>query len=192
MKLSTSSREHKKLTKSVKYFLCKDMTPAYTVGFVKMLAKFNNLPSRNYFSRLAIPLLYSEVKNNIQQQVNNGQFFYAGTTDLLSSLISEPYLSYTIHYKDKQWNLCANCLQTHYMPEAHTGINLRESVESTLSQWGLDPEKEICITTNSRSNIKLACQLLGWQRLRANASRCSVMKVSKNSGSFFTELEKIK
>ena len=72
-KLSTSSREHKDLTKSVTYFLCKDMLPAYTVeksGFMKMLAKFNSrydLPSRNYFSRVAIPSLYSEVKSDIQQ-----------------------------------------------------------------------------------------------------------------------------
>ena len=51
------------------------------------------------------------------------------------------------------------------MPEAHTGINLQEALESTLSQWGLDPEKQICITTDSGSNIKLACQLLGCQRL---------------------------
>ena len=137
-------------------------------GFMKMLAKFNSrydLPSRNYFSRVAIPSLYSEVKSDIQQQINNGQFFYAGTTDLWSSLTSEPYLSYTIHFIDKQWNLCAKCLQTHYMPEAHTGINLQEALESTLSQWGLDLEKQVCITTDSGWNIKLACQLLGWQHL---------------------------
>ena len=167
-KLSTSSREHKDLTKSVTYFLCKDMLPAYTVeksGFVKMLAKFNpryDLPSRKYFSRVEIPSLYSEVKSDIQQQITNGLFFYACTTDLWSSLTSEPYLSYTIHYIDKQWNLCAKCLQTHYMPEAHTGINLQEALESTLSQWGLDPEKQVCITIDSGANIKLACQLLGW------------------------------
>ena len=51
------------------------------------------------------------------------------------------------------------------MPEAHTGINLQEVLESTLSQWGLDPEKQVCITTDSGANIKLACQSLGWHRL---------------------------
>ena len=117
------------------------------------------------FGRVAIPSLYSEVKSDIQQQITNGLFFYTGTTDLWSFLTSEPYLSYTIHYIDKQWNLCRKCLQTHYMPEVHTGINLQEALESTLSQWGLDPEKQVCITTDSCANIKLACQLLGWQCL---------------------------
>ena len=44
MKLSSSSREHKELTKSVIYFLAKDMQPAYTVeesGFPHILSKFN-------------------------------------------------------------------------------------------------------------------------------------------------------
>ena len=60
-KLSTSSREHKEQTKSVTYFLAKDMVPLYTIEksrFKKMIARFNlqyDLPSRNYYSRVAIP-----------------------------------------------------------------------------------------------------------------------------------------
>ena len=51
MKLSSNSQEHKELTKSVTYFLTKDMLPAYTVekaGFKPMLSKLNpqyELPS---------------------------------------------------------------------------------------------------------------------------------------------------
>ena len=171
-KLSSSSREHKELTKSVTYFLAKDMLPAYTVeksGFKQMLNKFNpryDVPSRNHFSRVAIPALYSEVKSEIQQKINDQQFvYYAGTTDLWSSITSEPYLSYTIHFIDKNWNMCSKCLQTHYMPEAHTGINLQEVLTSSLDQWNLDSEKQVAITTDSGANIKLACELLGWQRL---------------------------
>ena len=147
-KLSSSSREHKELTKSVTYFLAKDMLTTYTVeksGFVQMLTKFNSryeLPSRNYFSRVAIPALYSEVKSEIQQKINDQHFtYYAGTTDLWSSIASEPYLSYTIHYIDKNWNMCSKCLQTHYMPEAHTAVNLQEALNSSLEQWNLDPDK---------------------------------------------------
>ena len=140
-KLSSTSREHKELTKSVTYFLTKDMLPAYTVeksGFKQMLNKFNpryDVPSRNHFSRVAIRALYSEVKSEIQQKINDQQFvYYAGTTDLWSSITSEPYLSYTIHFIDKNWNMCSKCLQTHYMPEAHTGINLQEVLTSSLDQ----------------------------------------------------------
>ena len=167
LKLSRTSREHKDLTKIVTRFLVKDMVPEYTVekpGFRAMLETFNpryDLPSRNYFSRVAIPSLYSEVKNNLQQKIDNQHLtFYAGTTDLWSSITSEPYLSYTVHFIDNNWNLHAKCLQTHYIPEAHTGVNLKEVLASSLNQWHLNPDNQVAITTDSGTNIKLACELL--------------------------------
>ena len=169
-----------------------------------MLTKFNSrydLPSRNNFSSVAIPSLYSEVKSDIQQQINNGQFFYAGTTDLWSSLTSEPYLSYTIHFIDKHWTNASK-------PTTCQKIILTSICKkhwNPHSQWGLDPEKQICNTTDSGSNIKLACELLGWQGLSClghnldlsvnkglNDDQLRVDTMSKNGGSFFTELEKIK
>ena len=56
------------------------MLPAYTVeksGFKQMLNKFNpryDVPSCNHFSRVAISALYSEVKSEIQQKINDQQF----------------------------------------------------------------------------------------------------------------------
>ena len=61
--------------------------------------------------------------------------------------------------------MCSKCLQTHHMPEAHTGSNLQDALTSSLDQWNLDAEKQVAITTNSDANIKLACELLDWQRL---------------------------
>jgi len=61
--------------------------------------------------------------------------------------------------------MCSKCLQTHYMPEAHTAVNLQEALTASLGQWNLDPYKQVAITTDSGANIKLACELLGWQRL---------------------------
>ena len=51
------------------------------------------------------------------------------------------------------------------MPEAHTGSNLQDALTSSLDQWNLDPEKQVAVTTDSGANIKLACELLDWQRL---------------------------
>jgi len=79
---------------------------------------------------------------------------------LICARSSIPYLSYTIHYIDKEWNLQSKCLSTFQRHE-----NLKEALISALSHWGLDPEKQTCITTDSGSNIKLACQLLEWECL---------------------------
>ena len=48
---------------------------------------------------------------------------------------------------------------------AHTAVNLQESLTSSVEQWNLDPDKQVLITTESNANIKLACELLGWQKL---------------------------
>jgi len=51
------------------------------------------------------------------------------------------------------------------MPKAHTGVNLKEVLTASLDEWHLDPDNQVAITTVSGTNIKLACELLGWQRL---------------------------
>jgi len=69
------------------------------------------------------------------------------------------------HFIDKDRNLCAKCLQMHHMPEVHTGVNLMEVLAASLDQRYLDPDNQVAITTDSGTNIKLACELFGWQRL---------------------------
>ena len=146
------------------------MLPAYTVeksGFKQMLSKFNpryDVPSHNYFSRVAVPALYSEVKSELEQQINDQHFVYrAGTTDLWSSITSEPYLSYTIHCID---GLCATSASKHIMCQKPTLAQiLQDALTSSFNQWNLDAQKQVAITTNSGANIKLACELLDWQRI---------------------------
>ena len=48
--------------------------------------------------------------------------------------MSEPYLCFTIHYVDTQWNLQTHCLQAHYLPEDHTGVQLQDALSVTLEQ----------------------------------------------------------
>ena len=43
------------------------------------------------------------------------------------------------------------------MPESHTGEHISESLLSTLKDWNLDSDKQIAITTDNVSNIKLTC-----------------------------------
>ena len=163
--ISKDSREHKELTKSVAECLAKDMLPLYTVekaGFKAMLKKFNSrydLPSRSYFSRVAIPALYCEVKDKIQKQLSAIQYFSA-TTDFWSSPTMEPYLSYTVHYITDDWELKSACLQASFTPEDHTGENIKLAICDTLHNWNLDIKNQVVLTTDNASNIKLACRLL--------------------------------
>ena len=91
-KLQSTSHEHNNLTRVVTYCLAKDMVAISRVdktGFRAMLQRFNpryQLPGRNYFTRVAIPALVSEVKDEIEQKISDGMSgdltFFSGTTDL--------------------------------------------------------------------------------------------------------------
>jgi len=161
----------KELTDSVTYCLAKDGLPIYTVekpGFRNLLKSFDpryNVPSRKYFSEVAIPTLYSAERSKLFDQLSYLVHF-SSTTDLWSSTGLKPYISYTIHYIDVQWNLQSKCLQTHFLPEDHTGEILAESLTTTMELWNLKPENQVCITTDSGSNIvKATTRDLKWTRL---------------------------
>lgn len=152
-------------------FIAQDMLPIYAVdkkGFRNMMEIANpqyDLPHSNHFRRVAIPSLYNTVRADIESKISDKNFFFAATTDMWSSVTSEPYMSYTVHYIDSSFDLQTYCLQCLYTPDDHTGVNLKEEMLSTLSHWDLKQERQVAITTDSGSNIKLACQLLGWTRI---------------------------
>lgn len=77
-----------------------------------------------------------------------------------------PYLSLSIHFIDHSWNHRSFCLKTQFMPQNHSGVNIKESLTEILHQWDLRADtKMVALTTDSGSNIKLACQLGGWKWL---------------------------
>ena len=171
-KLSRNSKEHRELTKAVTFWLAKDMQPTSAVdkpGFKQLVEKLNpryELPGRNHFSRTALPDLYDETRRSVQSSLSSGQVeFYAGTTDLWTSHATQPYITYTVHYIDSAWELKSYTLKTQYMPQDHTGENLKEAMLEILHDWNLPVEKQVVITTDSGSNRVRACQLLGWKRL---------------------------
>jgi len=104
------------------------------------------LPHKDYFIRVAIPALYEDTRQKVLSTLKNGANYYSGTADLWHSCTSEPYLSFTIHYVDTNWDLQSHCLQAHYMPEDHTDVQLQDALSVTLEQWNLDQQELTAIT----------------------------------------------
>ena len=75
------------LTDSITRWIAEDGLPLYMVeksGFKKMLADFDvryTIPSRNYFSRTAIPSLYASTSKILCQEILAAEYFSA-TTDM--------------------------------------------------------------------------------------------------------------
>ncbi|KAK6195114.1 hypothetical protein SNE40_000606 [Patella caerulea] len=85
--------------------------------------------------------------------MSTGATFYAATTDLWSSKTVAPYMSYTVHYINNDWQLMTRHLQTMYTPEDHTGSILANGLKETLELWDLKEEFQVCVTTDNGSNI---------------------------------------
>ena len=109
-KYERKSRKWQQLTDAVTYCLAKDMMPIYSVekeGFVRLLHSLDSqyeLPSRKYFSNVAIPKLYAQTRDVVSAEIKSAEFL-AATTDMWSSYTTEPYLSYTIHFVGEDWKL---------------------------------------------------------------------------------------
>ena len=114
------------------YYLAKDMQPYNTVerpGFRKLILKLNpryNMLSKKFFSQQEIPRLYTKVKESVVDPKLAEVEYYSATTDLWTSRATHPYLSYTIHFVDHNWDLKSFCLETVPLFDDHTGANIKQ------------------------------------------------------------------
>lgn len=166
------SKRRKTITHAIAFCLAKDMMPLNS-GFehlIKVLDPRYEIPGRKYFSQTAMPQLYDECRGKLETELKEVKYF-ATTSDLWSSRTSEPYLSLTIHYIDKEWALQSTCLQTVYFPEDHTAEIISQGLEDALESWGLSEDRQVCITTDNGANIVKAVALKGWTRLQCFGHR---------------------
>ncbi|CAL9689321.1 unnamed protein product [Knipowitschia caucasica] len=167
------------LTNAVTRCLARDMMPIQSVereGFSKMLKTFDpryKLPSKKYFSKVALPALYEDARTEVSNALSSVEFF-ASTTDMWSSRTSDPYLSLTIHYVDKDWKLQNKCLETSFFPDDHTGENIAKGLKEFLNSWKLGEEKQVCVTTDNGANVVKATALNNWTRLSCFGHRLHI------------------
>ncbi len=81
------SRRQIEITEAITHFIAKDMAPINTVcsaGFKKLINTLDKryvIPSRNYFSQVALPSLYAKCRESIESDLQKIEF-YSTTTDL--------------------------------------------------------------------------------------------------------------
>lgn len=163
------------ITNAVAYYIAKDMAPIATVerdGFIRLLKTMNpryQVPSRSYFTREALPKMYSEVRASLAVQLAKVSHF-ALTTDMWSSRTCEPYMSVTVHFIES-WEMKTACLQTSYFPQDHTGEHIAEALQEVLKSWNLNPTRLVAVTTDNGTNVVKALQLTEWQRMQCFGHR---------------------
>ncbi|XP_039510154.1 E3 SUMO-protein ligase ZBED1-like [Pimephales promelas] len=166
-KYDKNSPEARKLNRAVAEFICMDKVPIYTVqkcGFQQLLHHFNpkyQLPSRNFFMYTEIPRIYNDTRDLIMQHLGEKPF-YSCTTDLWTSRTADTFMSVTLQYITKSWELQSWCLGCCGLNTDHTAESLKEAFEEKLEDWKLDIARMSGITTDNATNNKKAFEDYTW------------------------------
>ena len=148
------------------YYLAKDAAPISTVdkpGFRHLVSVLNpryQLHTRRHFSDQEIPQLYTHVRDNVVMPALREAECFSATTDLWTSANSDPYLTLTVHFIDKEWSLQAFCLETVPLFAYHTGKNIADAIGDIFENWGLSTNDVIAFTTDSGANVIAAFKSL--------------------------------
>lgn len=147
------------------------MVPIYTMektGFINLIKTLDpryELPSRKYFSEVALPQLYNNTREKVSRELEELSF-YSATADMWSSRTMQPYMSLTVHFINNAWDLRSISLQMSYFPDDHTGELVAKGLRDALDCWNLSENRLCCMTTDSGTNMIKALRVNGWPNLQ--------------------------
>lgn len=159
------------VTEAVALHIAKDMVPIYTMektGFINLIKTLDpryELPSRKYFSEVALPQLYNNTREKVSRELEELSF-YSATADMWSSRTMQPYMSLTVHFINNAWDLRSISLQMSYFPDDHTGELVAKGLRDALDCWNLSENRLCCMTTDSGTNMIKALRVNGWPNLQ--------------------------
>ena len=118
---------------------------------INLLEPRYKLPSRCYFAEVAIPDIYKEVKDKVQDFLQH-QEYLSCTTDLWSSVAQDSMLSLTAHCISSDFNPKLFVLQSVEFNGSHTGEKIANLITTCLQSWKVD-KKMVCIVRDNGSNF---------------------------------------
>jgi len=109
-------------------------------GFCHLVVTLDPTLSAKYVSS---PSLYEKTRERIAAEIKKCPLF-SSIIDVWSSSTMEPYLNYSVYYINDDW--VHQSLLTPFIPRDHKADNLSEVLKETLAQWGLEADRQVCIT----------------------------------------------
>ena len=93
---------------------------------------------------------------------HNGSFSF--TVDSWTSVNNDSYVSVTIHFTDKKFNLYRFTLEVAEFKERATGRNIAQRLRDTWKWWLIPEDNVKALVTDNASNMVNAAKILGVQR----------------------------
>lgn len=165
MKYHTSSPKYTEITRKLAIFMGSS-TAAYNIAenlefrdLLKSLDPRYSVPSRQVIVK-EVEKVVIELKAKIGSYLEEASKVSI-TADLWSKKgLTSSYLGITAHFFSRKDNRKHSAtLAVRRMTSAHTGLHIREAVDSVLSEWDIHPSKIIASITDNGSNIIAAFRM---------------------------------
>lgn len=129
----------KEITAKIALMIVKDLQPISIIedqGFRELLKYFESRyqpVSRKHLSQTVIPEYYDIAATALKHLLNKSDS-YSMTADTWTSRANQNYLTVTIHLLN-DWMITSYILATKHIDEAHTAVNLSNSIREILNEW---------------------------------------------------------
>ena len=157
------------ITSLITKIVALDMVPAYIMdekGFRKLMDFLEpeyKVPSHQTAMQ-RINKIYGEVKSKILEELIDVTDV-AITTDALTSLASESYVTVKIHYITKYWQRKLAVLDTSELDENHSAENIAIRLELVQADRNLEGKIRVCVRDNAFNQAAAGRLLEDWDDL---------------------------
>lgn len=115
-------------------------------------------PSRSTFSRMFIPVLYSDIVEAVKEQmradIEEGVRSISSMSDVWTSRVNQCYIGLTCHCPTSGFEMRAYALANQLVTERHTAFNILEHLQTMMNDWELSGQKVlIYVVTDNAQNV---------------------------------------
>lgn len=150
-----------KIHEAIGEMLVIDNFPLNTVngrGFSKLMATVcpkYQIPSRTYFTQTILPRMYEKCKMNVEKALlEETNIKVSFTTDIWTcSYNNEPFLSWTAHWINKNFEYIHAVLNVVHFPGYHTGEKIAEILRHLLETWKLNENNVHLVVSDNAANM---------------------------------------
>jgi hypothetical protein len=145
------------------------------------------LVSDQTFAGDRLNAVYNKVLEAVKPILQQSKSGYHVTTDGWTSKANEPYISYTVHFIDDQWQLRSFVLAARKFPHPHTGVQICSMLDSLRREFNLSEDAWKYSVVDGGRNYQLAIRLGPSVVLYCAAHRLNV-KINKSLKDSHAEL----
>lgn len=138
------------------------------IGFQRLLKEIcpnYNIPSRKYIKESIIYNIYSKVRNNILNELNDVQFISFTVDGWTATTSNVSFLSVTGHWITKEYKQRTAVLRVVPFTTTHTAENISNCLQDTIKEYNIPNYKVHVIVRDNAANMAAGVAQAGYDSL---------------------------